>query len=280
MTIEYETRYAISPTEAKQFDTEQLREAFIADNLFTKDTINLIYTHYDRFIVGGILPVGVTLKLESFEPLKSEHFLARRELGIVNVGRSGVVKVDGTEYTIKHKEALYIGAGAEEVFFSSVDPTAPARFYINSAPAHHHYPTKKITMTEANVLNMGSAATSNERTIAQLIVQGVVDTCQLQMGVTSLKSGSVWNTMPAHQHDRRMEAYLYFDLALDQAVAHFMGEPEQTRVLWLTNEQVAISPPWSIHCGSGSASYSFVWGMVGENLDYNDMDKYQASQLR
>lgn len=280
MTIKYTTRYAVGPNEAKTFSTEKLREAFVADDLFENDTINLIYTHYDRYIVGGAVPVSKALVLDSIDPLKSETFLARRELGIVNIGQAGVVIVDGTEYVINNKEALYVGAGTKEVTFTSVDANDPARFYINSAQAFQSFPTKKITMADANVLEMGSRETSNERTIAQLIVQGVVDTCQLQMGVTSLKSGSVWNTMPAHQHDRRMEAYLYFDLPKDQAVAHFMGEPKETRVLWASNEQVMISPAWSIHCGSGTTNYSFVWGMAGENLDYNDMDKYQASELR
>lgn len=280
MTIQYETRYAVGPNEAKNFNTEQLREAFVADKLFEDDKISLVYTHYDRYIVGGVVPINNTLVLDSIDPLKSETFLARRELGVVNIGQAGVVTVDGTEYSIGNKEAIYVGAGTKEVTFTSNDAANPARFYINSAQAFKTFPTKKITMADATVLNMGSQKTSNERTIAQLIVQGVVDTCQLQMGLTSLKTGSVWNTMPAHQHDRRMEAYLYFDIPVDQGVAHFMGEPKQTRVIWASNEQVMISPAWSIHCGSGTTNYSFVWGMAGENLDYNDMDKYQASELR
>lgn len=280
MSIHYETRYAVGPNEAKNFDTEQLRDAFVADKLFEDNKINLLYTHYDRYIVGAAVPRSEILVLDSIDPLKSETFLARRELGVVNVGQVGVVSVDGTDYSIAHKEAIYIGAGVQEVKFSSVSADTPARFYINSAQAHQSFPTKKITSKEATILKMGSLETSNERTIMQLIVQGVVETCQLQMGVTSLNTGSVWNTMPAHQHDRRMEAYLYFDLPESQAVAHFMGEPKQTRVIWAANEQAMISPAWSIHCGSGTTNYSFVWGMAGENLDYNDMDKYQASELR
>ncbi|WP_158969915.1 5-dehydro-4-deoxy-D-glucuronate isomerase [Paraglaciecola sp. L3A3] len=280
MTIQFETRYAVGPNEAKNFTTEQLREAFVGDNLFEDNKINLIYTHYDRYIVGAAVPTKEPLVLDSIDPLKSEHFLSRRELGAVNIGQAGVVIVDGEEFSIGNKEAIYVGSGTKEVIFKSVNPEAPARFYINSAQAFKSFPTKKITMADATVLHMGSQETSNERTIAQLIVQGVVDTCQLQMGLTSLKTGSVWNTMPAHQHDRRMEAYLYFDIKEDQAVAHFMGEPKQTRVIWAGNEQVMISPAWSIHCGSGTSNYSFIWGMAGENLDYNDMDKYQASELR
>ena len=280
MTIQFETRYAIGPNEAKNFNTEELREAFVGDNLFEDNKINLSYTHYDRYIIGGAVPTDQALTLDSIDPLKSETFLSRRELGAVNIGQAGIIIVDGQEYSIGHKEALYIGSGTKEVTFKSVDAKAPARFYLNSAQAFKSFPTKKITMADANVLHMGSQETSNERTIAQLIVQGVVDTCQLQMGLTSLKPGSVWNTMPAHQHDRRMEAYLYFEVKEDQAVAHFMGEPKQTRVIWAGNEQVMISPAWSIHCGSGTSNYSFIWGMAGENLDYNDMDKYQASELR
>lgn len=280
MTITYETRYAIGPNEAKKFTTEELREAFVGENLFEDNKINLIYTHYDRYILGGAVPTDKALTLDSIDPLKSETFLSRRELGAVNIGQAGIIIVDGEEYNIGHKEALYIGSGTKEVVFKSVDAKSPARFYLNSAQAFKSFPTKKITMADANVLHMGSQETSNERTIAQLIVQGVVDTCQLQMGLTSLKPGSVWNTMPAHQHDRRMEAYLYFEVKEDQAVAHFMGEPKQTRVIWAGNEQVMISPAWSIHCGSGTSNYSFIWGMAGENLDYNDMDKYQASELR
>ncbi|WP_111978559.1 5-dehydro-4-deoxy-D-glucuronate isomerase [Algibacillus agarilyticus] len=280
MTIQYETRYAVGPNEAKTFDTEQLREHFLADNLFETDKLNLIYTHYDRYIIGGVVPASAAIELDAIDPLKSDFFLSRREMGIINIGAAGTVTVDDKEYKLANKEALYIGAGDKKVTFSSDSADNSARFYINSACAHKSFPDKKITLADANVLNMGSLETSNERTIAQLIVSGVVETCQLQMGLTSLKPGSVWNTMPAHQHDRRMEAYLYLDLPEDQGVAHFMGEPKQTRVIWTGNEQAVISPAWSIHCGSGSTNYSFVWGMAGENLDYNDMDKYSAAELR
>lgn len=280
MTLEYETRYAVGHKEAKNYDTTALREAFLAEDLFQTDKIKLIYTHYDRFIVGGVVPKSKTLVLDAIDPLKAQYFLARRELGIINIGGLGIVIVDGEEIVLENKEALYVGAGVKSVSFASVDAQQPARYYLNSAPAHASYPTKKVGREQANVLELGSLETSNERSIYQLIINGIVETCQLQMGLTMLKPGSVWNTMPAHQHDRRMEAYLYFDLAEEQAVSHFMGEPKETRHLWTTNEQAVISPAWSIHSGSGTSNYSFIWGMAGENLDYDDMDKYAATELK
>jgi len=280
MTVEFETRYAVGPNEAKGFDTNQLRDAFVAESLFQEDKINLIYTHYDRYIVGGVVPKSHSINLDSIDPLKAQNFLDRRELGIINIGATGVVIVDGTEYILENKEALYVGASNKSVTFSSLNADATARFYLNSAPAHKSFPIKKVTKEKANVLNLGSLETSNERTIYQLIINGIVDTCQLQMGLTCLKPGSVWNTMPAHQHDRRIEAYLYFDLPADQAVSHFMGEPKETRHIWIANEQAVLSPAWSIHSGSGTSNYSFIWGMAGENLDYDDMDKYMPNELR
>ncbi|WP_159820941.1 5-dehydro-4-deoxy-D-glucuronate isomerase [Colwellia sp. 20A7] len=280
MTLEYETRYAVGHNEAKSFDTEQLREAFLLPDLFQEDKIKLVYTHYDRFIVGGIVPTNNALNLDSIDPLKASYFLERRELGVINIGATGSVTVDGDEYILERNEALYVGSGNKSVIFTSTDNKAPAKFYINSAPAHAAYPTKKVTHKNANVLELGSPATSNERSIYQLIINGVVETCQLQMGMTCLKPGSVWNTMPAHQHDRRMEAYLYFDLPKDQAVSHFMGEPKETRHIWTCNEQAVVSPAWSIHSGAGTSNYSFIWGMAGENLDYDDMDKYGPTELK
>jgi 4-deoxy-L-threo-5-hexosulose-uronate ketol-isomerase len=280
MNIDYENRYAVGHNEAKNFNTQQLRDSFLADDLFQQDKIKLVYTHYDRYIVGGVVPVNDSLDLNAIDPLKAQNFLDRRELGIINVGETGIVVVDGEEFVLNNKEALYVGAGNKLVTFTSVNKNSPARFYLNSAPAHKSYPTKKITREDANVLELGSMETSNERTIYQLIINGVVETCQLQMGMTCLKPGSVWNTMPAHQHDRRMEAYLYFDLAEDQAVSHFMGEPKETRLIWTGNEQAVISPAWSIHSGAGTSNYSFIWGMAGENLDYDDMDKYMPNELR
>ncbi|MER2491280.1 5-dehydro-4-deoxy-D-glucuronate isomerase [Catenovulum sediminis] len=279
MSIQYESRYAIGPNEAKTFDTQKLRDAFLLQDLFTPEKIQFVYTHYERHMVGSAVPVKEILELTSIDPLKSEFFLSRRELGVVNVGGAGIVEVDGVQHELDNKEALYVGAGDKKVTFASKDATKPAKFYLNSAPAHHAFPDKKVTRETANVLKMGSPETCNQREIYQLIVREVVQTCQLQMGLTILKPGSVWNTMPAHQHDRRMEVYLYLDLPADQAVAHFMGEPHETRVIWVKNEQVVVSPPWSIHSGAGSSNYAFVWGMSGENLDYADMDKYGPADL-
>ncbi|WP_426359288.1 5-dehydro-4-deoxy-D-glucuronate isomerase [Pseudocolwellia sp. HL-MZ19] len=280
MTLEYENKYAVGHNEAKSFDTEKLRDAFLLPDLFQEDKIKLVYTHYDRFIVGGAVPANKVLSLDSIDPLKANYFLDRRELGIINIGSTGIVTIDGDEYLLARNEALYVGLGKKTVTFTSKDANASAKFYLNSAPAHASYPTKKVTHENANVLELGSPTTSNERSIYQLIINGVVETCQLQMGMTCLKPGSVWNTMPAHQHDRRMEAYLYFDLAEDQAVSHFMGEPKETRHIWTGNEQAIVSPAWSIHSGAGTSNYSFIWGMAGENLDYDDMDKYGPTELR
>lgn len=280
MTVIYESRYPTHPDDVKKYDTEQLREHFLIDNLMQADKLVLCYTHYERVIVGSAVPVKAPVQLATVEALKAEYFLQRRELGIINVGGSGTVLVDGTAYVLHNKEALYVGMGAKDVVFQSADSATPARFYLNSAPAHHSYPTKHLTMDTCTVLQMGSQATSNERAIHQLMINDVVETCQLQMGLTVLKPGSVWNTMPAHQHDRRMEAYFYFDLAEDQGVCHFMGQPQQTRHIWMANEQAVVSPAWSIHSGCGTSNYAFIWGMAGENLDYHDMDKFPASAIR
>lgn len=280
MTIEFTNRYATHPADVRRYDTEQLRQHFLVDNLMQPDVLVLNYTHYERLIVGSAVPVQGPIQLQTVDALKSDFFLERRELGIINTGGNGLVLVDGTEYPLAFREALYVGKGAREVQFVSVDSGDPAKFYLNSTPAHHSYPTRHITMARCNVLHMGAMETSNHREIYQLMIKGVVDTCQLQMGLTVLRAGSVWNTMPAHQHDRRMEAYYYFGLPPEQQVCHFMGEPQQTRHLWVSNEQAVVSPPWSIHSGCGTASYTFIWGMAGENHDYNDMDKFPASSLR
>lgn len=280
MTIEFTNRYATHPDDVRRYDTEQLRQHFLVDNLMQPDVLVLNYTHYERLIVGSAVPVQGPIQLQTVDALKSDFFLERRELGIINTGGSGLVLVDGAEYPLAFREALYVGKGVREVQFVSVDSGNPAKFYLNSTPAHHSYPTRHITMAKCNVLHMGAMETSNHREIYQLMIKGVVDTCQLQMGLTVLHAGSVWNTMPAHQHDRRMEAYYYFGLPPEQQVCHFMGEPQQTRHLWVSNEQAVVSPPWSIHSGCGTASYTFIWGMAGENHDYNDMDKFPASCLR
>lgn len=272
-----EVRYAIHPESFKSLGTQQLRESFLLADIFQPDEIRLCYTHYDRLIIGGANPVKDPLKLESFNSLKSEFFLQRREIGIINVGKSGSVVVDGKEYSLENKEALYVGRGTKDVVFQ---PAEGALYYFNSAPAHATYPTKKIGLEEAETVEIGSQQTSNHRTIRKLLVNGRVETCQLQMGLTELKSGSVWNTMPAHTHDRRMEAYFYFNLPDNQVVCHFMGDPQETRHLFVKNNQAVISPPWSIHSGAGTSNYSFIWGMAGENLDYGDMDIVSPIDLR
>lgn len=276
----YSSRYASSPEAVKKYDTQQLREEFLIDDLMQEDEVVLVYSHYDRYIAGSAVPVNGELALETIDPLKAPYFLERRELGIINVGGSGSVVVEGTTYTLGFKDALYIGAGNKEVIFKSDDSSNPAKFYLNSAPAHTTYPTKKVSLAEANKLQLGTMETANHRTVNQMIIGSVVTTCQLQMGMTELKPGSVWNTMPAHVHDRRMEVYFYLDIPQDQAVCHFMGQPQETRHIWMNNHQAVISPPWSIHSGSGTSNYTFIWGMAGENLDYGDMDVCKITDLR
>ena len=277
--INYSSRYASSPKAVKKYDTKQLRDEFLIDNLMEEGAINLTYSHYDRYIAGSAVPV-TPLKLETIDPLKSSYFLERREMGIINVGGKGTVIVDGAVYELGFKDALYIGSGNKEVVFASDNSSETAKFYINSAPAHTNYPTKKVGLAEANKLELGSMETANHRTVNQMIIGGIVTTCQLQMGMTELKPGSVWNTMPAHVHDRRMEVYFYLDIPENQAVCHFMGEPQETRHIWMQNHQAVISPPWSIHSGSGTSNYTFIWGMAGENLDYGDMDVCKITDLR
>ena len=280
MSTVYESRYASSPKAVKKYDTKELRDEFLIENLMQEDKINLTYTHYDRYIAGSAVPVSKNLALEAIDPLKAPYFLERRELGIINVGGQGSVIVDGVAHPMGFKDALYVGMGNKEVVFASEDAKNPAKFYLNSAPAHTSYPTKKVSKAEANKLELGSLETANHRTVNQMIIGGIVTTCQLQMGMTELKTGSVWNTMPAHVHDRRMEVYFYLDIPAEQAVCHFMGEPQETRHIWMQNDQAIISPPWSIHSGSGTSNYTFIWGMAGENLDYNDMDVAKITDLR
>ena len=278
--INYSIRYASHPEDVKSYDTQKLRNSFLIDSLFTPNDINLVYSMYDRFIVGGIMPLNSTLKLETIPYLKSEHFLDRRELGIVNVGGSGTVSVDGEIYELHKKEALYIGMDAKEVLFSSQEPGNPALFYINSATAHTHFPNKKVSKENAIVIQLGEEKTANKRILNKLIVNEIVQTCQLQMGLTELLPGNIWNTMPAHTHSRRMEAYFYFELESGQTISHFMGEPQETRHIFIQNNQAVLSPEWSIHSGAGTSNYSFIWGMAGENLDYGDMDIMAPNELR
>lgn len=280
MNNQREVRYASSPREVKCMNTEELRNAFLIKNIMTQDAINLVYSHYDRFITGGVVPVNTSISLESIDALKSENFLDRRELGIINIGNEGTVTVDGTSYALGSKEALYVGKGNKDVQFSSTSSDSPAQFYLNSTPAHTSYPIKKIGINDVETLELGAPETANARTLRKYIVNSVVDVCQLQMGMTTIKPGSSWNTMPAHVHDRRMEVYFYFEVSEDQAVCHFMGEPQETRHIWMANNQAVISPPWSIHAGSGTSDYTFIWGMAGENLDYGDMDHCKTNELR
>lgn len=274
-----EVRYAHHPADVKHYTTEEIRTHFLIPTLFEYDTIRLVYTMYDRLIVGGVLPVSKALRLETIEKLKSQHFLDRRELGIINVGGAGKVTVDGMIYELENKEALYVGKGVQEVIFDRIGSEQP-HFYMNSAPAHHAYPTKKIGRADAEVIQLGDQHYANRRTLNKLIVNSIVETCQLQMGLTELHPGNVWNTMPAHTHSRRMEAYFYFDLEAGQTISHFMGQPDETRHLFLQNHQAIISPEWSIHSGVGTSNYNFIWGMAGENLDYGDMDGLTPAELR
>jgi 4-deoxy-L-threo-5-hexosulose-uronate ketol-isomerase len=280
MATTYETRYASSPNETKQMDTESLRKNFLIEKLFEENKIHLVYTHYDRYIAGGVMPVSETIKLETIDALKAPYFLERRELGIINIGGAGTVTINGDVYDIDFKEALYVGKGNEEVLFASNDAGNPAKFYLNSAPAHHVFPVKKVTKADAEIVELGSLETANHRIINKLLVASVVETCQLQMGMTELKAGSIWNTMPAHTHDRRMEVYCYFEVPQGQSVCHFMGQPQETRHIWMQNEQAVISPPWSVHAGAATSNYTFIWGMAGENMDYGDMDACAITELR
>jgi 4-deoxy-L-threo-5-hexosulose-uronate ketol-isomerase len=278
--MKVELRYSHHPEDARGYDTKRIRKEFLIEKLFEPGETCLTYTMYDRYIVGGAMPTRSPLKLETFDALKAPEFLNRREMGIINVGGEAEVTAQGMKYKLNFKEALYLGKGVKDVWFSSTDHEKPAKLYINSAPAHHPYPSRKVTIKEAVVAVMGSAETSNHRTINKLLVDTVIETCGLQMGLTTLHPGSVWNTMPPHTHSRRMEAYFYFEVPSGQAVCHFMGEPDETRHIWMKNEQAVISPSWSIHSAAGTSGYSFIWGMTGENLDYGDMDVCQPDELR
>lgn len=280
MKLNFESRYALGPDEVREMDTGLLRKNFLIEKIFEEDSFLLTMTHYDRFIAGGIMPVKEALILPNPGALKAEYFLQRREMGIINVGGKGSITADGVTYELDYKEALYLGQGTKDVQFSSVDSRKPAKFYTNSAPAHHSFPSKKIQAKDAAIVETGSPETANHRIINKLVVASVLPVCQLQMGMTALKTGSVWNTMPAHTHDRRMEVYFYFEVPDGQSVCHFMGQPQETRHIWMQNEQAVISPNWSIHAGAGTSNYTFIWSMAGENLDYDDMDKVAVNELR
>lgn len=273
--LKTQTRYAIDPATAKTFDTDQLRDHFHVDGLFADGEINLVYSHYDRLILGSAVPAGKTLTLDKVAETGTPSFLDRRELGVLNIGDTGTVSVGGETYELENGEVLYVGMGAGPVDFSGA-----GRFYVLSAPAHHTYPTRLIKLADARRVEMGSRETANERVIIQFLHPEVCQSCQLLMGYTQFAEGSVWNTMPAHLHDRRMEAYLYFQLPEDQRVFHMMGEPDQTRHIVMANEQAVISPPWSIHSGAGTSSYTFCWAMAGDNVDFSDMDMVAMEALR
>ena len=275
-------RQSIHSEHAKTLDTDGLRREFLIDKIFDADNYTLTYSHIDRIIIGGVMPVQkpVTIGHEVGKQLGVSYFLERRELGVINIGGPGVIEVDGKSWEIGQQEALYVGQGAQNVVFRSSDASRPAKFYYNSAPAHAHYPDKKITLDEAVKATLGDAATSNRRTINKFIVPDVLPTCQLTMGLTRLDDGNLWNTMPCHTHERRMEVYFYFDMADDSAVFHMMGQPQETRHLLVHNEQAVISPSWSIHAGVGTQRYTFIWGMVGENQVFDDMDHVNISALR
>lgn len=261
-------------------NTAELRENFLAGGLMQADTVQLVYSHYDRVIIGGAKPVKKTLELGNDPELRAEYFLERRELGVINTGGAGVVVVDGTEYRLEKLDTLYIGKGSKQVHFKSADASAPAVLFLMSSPAHKEYPTKKMSKEEASPANMGDTSTANKRTIYKYIHQAGIQSCQLVMGLTVLENGSVWNTMPAHTHTRRMEAYFYFDIPESQRVFHFMGEPTETRHLLIANHEAIISPPWSIHSGCGTTNYAFIWGMAGENYTFTDMDAVPIADLR
>ena len=280
MNTNFEVRYAAHPDDARHYDTARLRRDFLIERLFAKDEVNMVYSMYDRMVVGGAMPVSESLPLEAIDPLKAPFFTTRREVGVYNVGGPGTIKVGDEVFELNFKEALYIGCGDREVVFSSKDAETPALFYFNSTTAHTSCPCRKVTKADAVVAHMGALETSNERNINKMLVNQVLPTCQLQMGMTELAPGSVWNTMPAHTHSRRMEAYFYFELPDDQAVCHFMGEPQETRHIWLHNRQAVLSPEWSIHSAAATHNYTFIWGMGGENLDYGDQDFFQITDLK
>lgn len=277
---EYIEKYASHPRDVKHYDTALLREEFLIESLFEEDKVKLTYTGYDRFMAGGAVPKNGAIKLEPIEPMKAEYFCERRELGIINIGGKALVNVDGTSYELDFKEALYVTQGSKEIVLESNNPAQPAMLYLNSAPAHKAFSNKLIKQNDVNVMELGNEKESNKRRIKQFIVASTCETCQLQMGITELQPGSVWNTMPPHTHGRRMEVYFYNDVPEGQAICHFMGRPDETRHIWMTNNQAVISPNWSIHSAAGTSSYSFIWGMAGENLNFTDMDVVKPIDLK
>ncbi|MEM9823627.1 MAG: 5-dehydro-4-deoxy-D-glucuronate isomerase [Bacteroidota bacterium] len=275
-----EQRYESSPREVERMNTTELRSNFLVEKLLTNGKANFVYSHYDRMVIGGVVPGSRALKLGNYDELRSDFFLERREMGIINVGGQGSITADGKTYALDQLSCLYLGRGTKKVNFKSASKKTLAQFFIFSAPAHQSYPNTLYTKEDALPVQLGSPKTSNERTIYKYIHGEGIKSCQVVMGLTVLAEGSVWNTMPAHTHDRRSEAYFYFEVPKDQGVMHFMGQPVETRHLWVQNNQAIISPPWSIHAGSGTASYSFIWAMAGENQDFTDMDFIELKNMR
>lgn len=286
-----EIRTASSPRDVKHYTTERLRDEFLIESVFVPNDFKMVYSHIDRIITGSAMPLDKELKLEAGAELRVSYFLERREMGVINIGGAGYIVIDGKKYCLGHKDGIYVGMGKQDIMFGSDNAETPAKFYINSAPAHATYKTvlikpegkadeDTVIVKDENKVELGSLENSNHRTICKYILPGQVESCQLVMGMTSLQPGSVWNTMPAHTHDRRMEVYLYFELPEDAFVMHYMGEPCETRHIVVRNEEAVISPSWSIHAGSGSRNYTFIWGMVGENQDFGDMDGIDMKDLK
>ncbi len=278
--MEMDIRYANHPEDAKKYTTEEIRKHYLVDTLFAADEVKLTYTHVDRLILGGITPVKKTLSLDAGKEMGVDFFLERREMGVINIGGEGVLVLDGKEHKIGPREGAYVGMGVKEVSFRSSDASQPAKFYINSSPAHHSYPTVLIDLDKAGKVHLGDDENLNKRTINQFVHPAVCQSCQLVMGMTILEPGSVWNTMPCHTHERRMEAYMYFDMKEETKVFHLMGQPDETRHIVMGNEQAVISPSWSIHSGVGTSNYTFIWGMCGENITFNDMDFVAMDDLK
>ncbi len=275
-----ESRYGVRPDHFTRLNTQEIRDEFLAGNLMEDGSINLVHSHYDRFIFGGAVPTGGTLELGNDDALRADFFLQRRELGILNLGDAGTVTVDGESYELGRFDCLYVGRGSKSVTFASAEADSPARYYLNSAPAHKAYPTTKNTQSDANRVELGDDAHANKRVLYQYIHEDGIPSCQLVMGFTELLSGNIWNTFPPHTHERRMEVYLYFDVPGDELVMHFMGKPDETRHLAVRNFEAVISPPWSIHSGAGTSNYRFVWGMAGENQAFSDMDAATLGDIR
>ena len=279
-----EVRPGANPRDVKTYDTERLRNDFLIENLFVKDEIKTVYSQIDRIIVGSATPAAEVLKLEAGEELKASYFLERREMGVINIGGTGVITLDGVEYTLKYRDGIYVGKGTKEITFRSLDAAEPAKFYFNSAPAHMTYPTVFIDPAKdikpENELHLGNAESANCRVLRRYILPGQVESCQLEMGITTLEPGSVWNTMPCHTHDRRMEVYFYFEIPEEDIVVHYMGEPTETRHIIMRSEEAVISPSWSIHSASATHAYAFIWGMAGENQDFDDMDWVDMKDLK